>query len=97
MGLKLTIAAKWNFLRCTELLLLCITDPFQINAHDDFSAPVYIYCVKHYTAHIESDLQGRFVQFTGTFCELFMLVRVGILLILYFKCAAMLGLLGGPL
>lgn len=70
-------------LRCTELLLLCIIVPVNINAQDVFSASVNIYCLKHYTDHMESDLNEHFVQYTGTFSELFMFVCVGIILILF--------------
>ena len=60
----------------------------QINTQDDFTASVSISRLKHYTAHIESDLSGYFVQHAGTFSELFMLTCVGIILILYFYCSA---------
>lgn len=68
---------------CTELLLLGVIVPVHINAHDVFSAPDNIYCLKHYTVHEESDLNEHFVQFTCTFGELFMLVCIDIILILF--------------
>lgn len=77
----LIIAAEWK-VRCTELLSLCIIVPLHINAQDVLSASVTIYCLKHYTADIKSEINEHFVQFAGTFSELFMLVRVGIILIL---------------
>ena len=57
-------------------LLLCIIVSVHISAQDVVSASVHIYCLKHYTAHIESDRKEHFVQHTGTFSELFMLVCV---------------------
>lgn len=51
-----------------------------MNSHV-FTASVDIYWLKHYTAHIQRDL--FFVQLTGTFSELFMLVCAGIILILF--------------
>lgn len=48
-----------------------------------FSASDNIYCLEHYTVHIESDLNEHFVQYTCTFSELFMLVCVDIILTLF--------------
>lgn len=70
-------------LRCTELLLLRLVVPVLINAQHVFSASVHIYYVKHYTVHIESNLNEHFVQYTGTLSELFMLVCADIILILF--------------
>lgn len=54
-----------------------------INAQDIVSDSVNIYCLKHYTVHIKSDRNEHFVQHTGTFSELFMLVCVSVILRLF--------------
>lgn len=58
--------------------------PVHVNAPDVFSASVNIYCLKHYTVDQESETNGDFVKYAGTFSDLFMLVCVGIILILFF-------------
>ena len=67
---------------CTELLSLCIV-PVHIDVQDVLSTSVNIYCLKHYMVDIKSEINEHFVQYAGTFSELFMLVFVGIILILF--------------
>lgn len=51
--------------------LLCIVFTAHFNAQH---ASVDIYCVKHYTLHMNSEISEHFVQYSGTFMELFMLM-----------------------
>lgn len=73
--------------------------PVHVNAPDVFSASVNIYCLKHYTVDKENDTNQHFVQYAGTFSDLFMLVCVGIILILFKKkkSLSIIDLLCGPL
>lgn len=59
-------AAEWKLYR-----LLYIVFTARFNAQH---ASVNIYCVKHYTLHKNSEISEHFVQYSGTFMELFMLM-----------------------
>ncbi len=91
-----TVLKNKTFIVCMTgalLLLLLLLLLLMTRAHWSFkvggltstepsaSLWLHIYCLKHYTVHTESDLNEHFVQYTGTFSELFMLVCVGIILI----------------
>lgn len=62
--------------------------PTHVNAFDEFSASVTL-CLEHYTAHREPFLNGHFVQYAGTFGQLFMLIFSGVIFtfLLYCRCS----------